>query len=58
MYECCPTRVVEIESPDALRAHVEEAESLRDVVVQGLDLTDAVDQAVGAIIDHAPTRVH
>jgi hypothetical protein len=45
MYECCPSHVVEIESPAALRAHVEEAESLRDVVVQGLDLTDAATEA-------------
>ena len=45
MYECCPSRVVEIESPAALRAHVEEAESLRDVVVQGLDLTEAATEA-------------
>jgi predicted Rossmann-fold nucleotide-binding protein len=41
MYECCPTRVVEIESAAALRAHIDETNSLKDVVVQGLDLTDA-----------------
>jgi predicted Rossmann-fold nucleotide-binding protein len=45
MYECCPSHVVEIETAAALRAHVEEAGSLKDVVVQGLDLTDAATTA-------------
>lgn len=40
MYESCPSRVTEIESPAALRRHIETHESLVDVVVQGLDLTD------------------
>jgi predicted Rossmann-fold nucleotide-binding protein len=45
MYECCPTRVVEIESAAALRAHIAETQSLRDVVVQGADLTDESTEA-------------
>jgi predicted Rossmann-fold nucleotide-binding protein len=45
MYECCPSRVVEIEHAAALRAHIEETGGLHDVVVQGLDLTDEATEA-------------
>jgi predicted Rossmann-fold nucleotide-binding protein len=38
MYECCPVHLREIESLDALHAHIDQAGSLESVVVQGLDL--------------------
>ncbi len=40
MYECCPTRITEIESRTAFFEHLAEMDTLKDVVVQGLDLTD------------------
>ena len=40
MYQCSPRHVTEIESISALQAHIEAAGHLRDVAVQGLDLTD------------------
>jgi len=39
MCECCPTHLTEIETIDELLRHVEATGSLRDVVVQGIDLT-------------------
>ena len=53
MYECCPSHAVEIESAAALRAHIEETQSLRDVVVQGLDLTD---EATTAALTSVPAE--
>ncbi|PSQ85228.1 MAG: hypothetical protein BRD30_10895 [Bacteroidetes bacterium QH_2_63_10] len=38
MYECCPYEVIEIESSEALRRHLDREGSLRNVVVQGIDL--------------------
>ena len=38
MYECCPVHLTEIETHDELKAHIEAHGSLRNVVVQGLDL--------------------
>lgn len=40
MYECCPTQVTELETRAAFFEHLEETDTLKDVVVQGLDLTD------------------
>lgn len=39
MYECCPYHVREIESAEALRQHIEQARPLKNVAVQGVDLT-------------------
>ena len=47
MYECDPARTIEIESAEALRRHIEREQSLRHVVVQGLDLTG--DQVAAAL---------
>ena len=50
MYECCPARVIEIESTPELRRHIEAVGHLSDVVVQGLDLrTDGVGDAVRSV---------
>jgi len=38
MYECCPYEITEIESVAALRRHIDEERSLKNVVVQGVDL--------------------
>ena len=46
MYECCPTHLTEIESVDQLLQHVETTGGLKEVVVQGLDLTDEPAEAV------------
>ena len=39
MYDFYPYEVTEIESTEALRRHVEQRQSLQNVVVQGVDLT-------------------
>jgi len=39
MYDCCPYEVIEIESLEDLRRHIEQERSLENAVVQGLDLT-------------------
>lgn len=38
MYECCPNEAVEIESPSQLVEHIESHGTMRNVVVQGVDL--------------------
>ena len=53
MYECCPTRITELDSLDAFYEHLEETGALRDVVLQGLDLTG--DRAEAALRS-APTE--
>lgn len=39
MHECSPPHAPEIESVDALLQHIEQKQSLQNVVVQGIDLT-------------------
>lgn len=39
MYECCPARVVELDSLDVFYDHLETTTSLENAVLQGLDLT-------------------
>ncbi|PEN13049.1 hypothetical protein CRI94_10360 [Longibacter salinarum] len=46
MYECCPDRVIEIESSTELVAHIETHGSMKDIVVQGLDLRSEVMEEV------------
>ncbi|MFB6273350.1 MAG: LOG family protein [Salinibacter sp.] len=50
MYECCPHEVIEIESTEALRRHLDREDSLRNVVVQGIDLASSdVEAALTAV---------
>ena len=39
MYDCCPYEITEIESADALLQYVDQERSLKNVAVQGVDLT-------------------
>jgi predicted Rossmann-fold nucleotide-binding protein len=51
MYECCPSHLTEIESIAELRRHVNSQGDLRNVVVQGLDLTGEAAEAVLTSVD-------
>ncbi len=51
MYECCPSQITEIESVPALRRHVNTHGDLKNVVLQGLDLTGADAEAVVTSVD-------
>jgi len=39
MYDCCPHEITEIESADALLRYIDQEHSLKNVAVQGVDLT-------------------
>jgi predicted Rossmann-fold nucleotide-binding protein len=50
MYDCCPRDVTELESAEALLRYIEQARSLQDIAVQGVDLTAAdVDAALTSL---------
>jgi predicted Rossmann-fold nucleotide-binding protein len=45
MYECCPSRVTELESEAAFHEYIDANATLEDVVLQGLDLTGEAAEA-------------
>jgi predicted Rossmann-fold nucleotide-binding protein len=50
MYQCCPQQAVEIESDVELQDHIRAHGSMKNIVVQGVDLRpDAVEQAVCSV---------
>ncbi|PQJ35157.1 hypothetical protein BSZ35_11625 [Salinibacter sp. 10B] len=51
MYECCPSQLTEIESLEALRHHVNTHGNLKNVVLQGLDLTSDAAETVLLSVD-------
>ena len=55
MYDFYPYEVTEIESTEALRRHVEQGQSLQNVVVQDVDLTGStVERLLTSVsVEHA-----